>query len=165
MPVQYQVVGSCAHATVDGPHSRRRQLHFKGTLLPSDVPQVEIQHLLSVGLIAPIGVGVQVSAVPEEPENDGPSADQPSSPAEVGEPAEGDSGGDNLPADRDAEAGQKWAEAIAKAEALVAAGSKPDGRSAPLTVAAFLVLKGYDRAAVEKADKPDLLNLVNSLDQ
>lgn len=56
----YQVVGACANvsvATASG--GRARQTLFRRQLLPPEVPEQEIAHLLSVGLIEPAAVNPQ----------------------------------------------------------------------------------------------------------
>lgn len=169
--MQYQVIGQCANFSVTFPDGRRgRQLLFKGQLVPATATQAEIDHHLSIKAIVPVaGLHVAEPSVEETRTVADPSS-EPEQSAEPdgelgGEPVQGDNPQD-LDGDSDpdqADADQKWADADTKAQALVDSGSKPDGRSNPLVIAAFLVHKGYDRSAVEKADKKDLLDLVNSV--
>lgn len=177
MEGQYQVVGPCAHATVDGPHGRKRQLHFKGKLLPPDVPAHEIQHLLSVGLVKEVGVPASAPA-PAVPPAVSTTVDGPT-PAEAeagdGEPGDTDSPDgeqvddpDTPDADQEPETGQqpdtdpeveaKRVEARAK---LPADGSKPDGRAGQPVWVEYLVNQGYDYTALAKEDKKTLVELAS----
>ncbi|HEV2929905.1 MAG TPA: hypothetical protein VGW74_14525 [Propionibacteriaceae bacterium] len=167
MTTMYKVTGHAAHATVNAPTGRVRQLFFKGQLLPPDAPQIEIDHLLSVKLISPIEVGepsVTVAGQQEtQPQLQEPSVTDAGGDGSGGDEQDGTDSSTPPPDNAEADADAKWAEAVGKAQVLAAAGNKPDGRSGPLVLAAYLVEKGYDRAAVEKADKKDLLDLVNGL--
>lgn len=50
----YRVIAPAAHASVTTPSGgRAKQLHFRGALL-SGLPEAELQHLMSVGLIEPV---------------------------------------------------------------------------------------------------------------
>jgi hypothetical protein len=58
---RWRVTGHCAHASVVTAAGRSPQLFFRGAYLPPDVPEHEVRHLLSVGLITP-------EITPSEPE-------------------------------------------------------------------------------------------------
>jgi hypothetical protein len=169
---QYQVVAPIAYATTDTATGPTKLAYYRGSLLPEGTKPTQIEHLLSVQAIAPVQVGAPEPVVTGEEAGDGPvvppagDGDNGESPVSAGN-GQPDGEGNALPlADNpDADAEQKWADAVGKAEALTASGSKPDGRSNPLVIAAYLVGKGYDRAAVEKAEKKDLLDLVGSVNQ
>ena len=138
--VMYMVVGHCAHATVQTPHGRVQQLHFKGAVLPSDVPEQEIRHLLSVGLIEPIDAPSDVAPAPAGTGDGTPAAEQPQ--PEV-----------------DPEVEAKRANARAK---LPADGSPPDKRAAQAVWVEYLVTKGYDYDALAKEDKQTLISLAEN---
>ncbi|GGM53350.1 hypothetical protein GCM10007977_063700 [Dactylosporangium sucinum] len=75
-------------------------------------------------------------------------------------PGEHDPGNTNVEADTsgaDPELEQKRAAARAK---LAELGGTPDGRAPNDVLVEFLVVKGYDRAEVEKADRKELQKLV-----
>lgn len=81
---RWRVIGPCAHASVatDNGQIRARQIFFRGTVLPADVPVADLRHLWSVGLIEP---------VPEPPAPPAPEAapDQTQQPAGVEPAADG----------------------------------------------------------------------------
>lgn len=62
----FRVVGQCAHVTTMTEGGKRRVLLYRGAPLPSDVPEREVRHLLSVRLIAPVG-GAAPAPVEEDP--------------------------------------------------------------------------------------------------
>lgn len=176
MSLQYQIVGHCANFSVTFPDGRRgRQMLFKGQLVPPTATPQEIAHHLSVGLIKPLAGQAETEPPVQEPTvtstvqpaeptgGDGGSGETP--PAGDGDGGEAPEGEAEQAGQRDGDAERKWDEAVAKARALAAAGSKPDGRTGQLVLAAWLVDRGYDRAAVEKAGKSELLDLAKSLSQ
>lgn len=160
---QYQVVGECAHATVNNPlHGRIRQLLLKGAIVPADAP--ELKHLLSIGLVAkvdddetgglnadgvPAGalttqVPSGVTTTPVEVESPDPEATEPPSEADVAQ------------AKADADLAQARAAARAK---LPEDGSAPHANAGQPVWVEYLAARGYDYDELAKQDKPDLVAL------
>lgn len=181
----YRVSGHCAHATVNAPTGRVRQLFFKGQLLPPDCPPAEIKHLLSVKLIEPIQVGAPAPAESGQPAEVGSDAELTDAVTATEDGAGSEQGGDGEPGAEDgtgaagetspdeqkpdadqappvegADVEAQRAEARAKLEA---AGGKPTGRHGQHVWVEYLVTKGYDYSAVAKADKAELVELANQL--
>lgn len=136
----YQVIGECAHATVDTPHGRAKILLYKGALVPAEAP--ELEHLLSTGLVAKVsdeetgGVNADGVTVTEaEQKAQGPEADAAA----------------KLAADREA--------AQAK---LPPDGSMPDGRASQAVWVEYHVAQGGNYEELSKQDKPTLVELAKS---
>lgn len=156
---RYEVVGACASATTRAADGKlQRQLFYKGSLLPEDVPAQEIWHLLSVNLIAP----VLPAGAPEPPEVVAPSVAGGPVPSAGGEAptagADPEGTGGVPAADRDVEVARS--EARAKLEA---AGGKPTGRHGAPVWAEYLVTKGYDWNLVSKESKEELQRIAEGL--
>lgn len=134
---QYQVVGECAHVTVDSAAGRVSVLLYRPSPIPPGVPQERIDHLLSVGLIAKIGAGETIE-YPAPPTPDAP-------PAEVDEP--------------DPEVVKAREAAKAK---LPADGSAPPANAAKDVWVEHAVKQGMDRTEAEKADRADLIAALKS---
>lgn len=181
MAEQYQVVGPLAAFTVSDHEGHGQKVTFyRGSMVPQNASQAEIDHNLSVRLIAPVGS-------PEEaiPAMTGPLG------TESKRPPEGNSLADPVdrvmapaavspavateeqvqsgtaaamqqaePSSTDADAEQKRAEASAKLDEI---GGTPDGRSSDAVMVEYLVRNGYERAEVEKANRTELKNLVASV--
>lgn len=81
----YQVVGATVIVEVDTPEGRQLRHFYPPAILPDGVPAPMLEHLLSVGLIAPIG---------DEPEPGDPDG----APADPGDPT-GAAAGEGAPAD------------------------------------------------------------------
>lgn len=152
---QYQVVGHAAHATVDGPHGRIRTLLMRGALVPGDAP--EVPHLLSVGLIAPVGqaVGETAPAPTSTAVAGGTPGEGSETPAGSGQQAapDGQSPGP------DPEVEEKRAAARAK---LPTDGTAPDGRAGQAVWVEYLVTKGYDYDALKNEEKDALRDLASN---
>ena len=136
---RYQVVGECAHVTVGTPSGPMVTLLLKGALLPDAVTAERLEHLLSVNLIAPLD-GVEPIMPVSGPilnEQDGGTVD----------------GG--LP-EVDGEEAAKEQERAAARSKLPPDGSAPRGNASHDVWVEFAVLKGYDRAEVEKTDRDDI---------
>lgn len=69
MAKTYVVIGACAMAKTSTPMGPRVLTFLEGAVLPDDVEQESIDHLLDVGLIAPVGSAEAKLA--------GPSGQQP----------------------------------------------------------------------------------------
>lgn len=179
---RYKVVGHCAHATVNTSHGRVRQLHFKGVLLPEDVPDSEIRHLVSVGLVAPVEVAEPASApaasvvpVGEDGDtgdgwqdvDDGDPADDP------GERDSDSAGSDGELEDAGQDAGDEASKPDPEVEAkrqaarakLPTDGSRPHANAGQPVWVEYLVTKGYDYDTLVKADKKDLVETAGQLDR
>jgi hypothetical protein len=173
--MQYVVVGHCAQFTVRFPDGRPgRQMLFKGQPVPPTATQAEIDHHLSVGLIRAVAGQeatepplqqpvTTVDPVAEQPPAGAPEQD--AAEAEVEAPASASEAAAEPDAEPDpaGDGDTKWEAALNKARQLHEQQKAPDGRYSPLVLGAWLTLHGYDRAAVEKAEKDDLLALVNNL--
>lgn len=176
--MQYVITAHCAQFSVMFPDGRRgRQLMFKGQLVPATATPQEIQHHLSINAIRAVAGQAGSEPAPQEPVTTAdPVADpgaaqepepaEPETPAQEPEPTE--PGAEAVPEpDKAAEPADdddtKWQQALAKAQQLHKQEKAPDGRHSPLVVGAWLTLNGYDRAAVEKAERDELLALVNNL--
>lgn len=129
---QYQVVGECAHVTVDSAAGRVSVLLYRPSPIPPGVPQERIDHLLSVGLIAKIGSGETIEY---------PAPLAPDAP-----PAEVDELDPEVLKARDA--------AQAK---LPTDGSAPHANAGKDVWVEYAVAKGMDRTEADKADKADLI--------
>ncbi len=151
----YQVVGQCAHVTtaaVDG--SKRSELLYKGSIIPESATAKEIEHLLSLKLIAPIGgepfgtheVGA-VSGGDVRTGLDGKPvvSDEPG----IGQPV--DDAGSKAKAD--GELAEKRAAAKAK---LPADGSAPHGNAAQAVWVEYVVGRGQDYDTVKDVDRDEL---------
>lgn len=141
---QYQVVGECAHVTVDGPMGRTRTLLYKGAVFGPEVPEVE--HLLSTGLVrrvdnGQVSGGVDAAGVPDGT-TDTPGA-FPGPDAALG-----------LPAPVDAEREPKRAAAAAK---LPTDGSPPKHNNGEDVWVEYAVRQGMDRGEAERAGKAELM--------
>lgn len=148
---QYQVVGEAAHVTIDDPmYGRVRKFLPKHSLVPGNAP--EVPHLLSVGLIAP--VGVVEPPQPAEPVAE-PSADSQNPPV-------GESQSPTGAAGVDAEAEKARAEARSK---LPDDGSLPDGRAGHAVWVEAAVARGYAYEAAVKEDKKGLMDLLKQSTQ
>lgn len=151
MGKQYQVVGPLGQFTTMSPTGKARLYFYRGAMVPQDAPQPEIDHHLSVGLIAEVGDDPYRTPV------DGNGVDTP-----VGEPTggderssgDGDSGHqDDSKDDANSDVEAKRAAARAK---LPADGSAPAGNASHEVWVEYAVAKGYDRAEVEKSSRDDL---------
>lgn len=152
MSTQYQVVGHCAHVkTRDDAGQWATVLLPRGALLPADVPQDRIDHLLSVKLIAAVG-----EAGPELPGAAVPAVSAQPSPTVGGEPATSDEApAVSTPYDDP--------DRVAARAKLPADGSMPDGRNAQAVWVEWLVTKGYDYDALKGQEKPDLVELAKNI--
>lgn len=142
MTATYQVVGECAHATIDTPHGRAKVLLYKGALVPAEAP--ELKHLLSTGLVEQVGDdetggvnadGITVVEAERKAESENPEADAAA----------------KLAADREA----------ARAK-LPADGSMPDGRASQAVWVEYHVAQGGDYEELSRQDKPTLVELAKS---
>ena len=122
----YQVVGSMATFTVPGPTGPVRSNLYKGAWVPEGVPQAEIDHNVSVGLVAPVDDPYRTPVT-------GDGVDSPLDTDELGRSTEG--------------AGTQAKAAPKKATAK-------DGELANLRERA--VKAGMDKAEVDKASEADL---------
>ena len=176
MAEQYQVVGALAAFTVSDAEGGAQKLTFyKGNMVPQGVPQNEIEHNLSVKLIAKVGGDAEIPAM-TGPLGDGTSR-----------PPEGNALADPVPLDRaptvvspavatteQVEAGTGVAleqatgttsqssvdakRAAARAK-LPTDGSEPDGRASQAVGVEYLVARGSRYDDVKDADKTDLQKL------
>ncbi len=149
----YQVVGQCAHATtqhIDG--SKRSELLYKGSIVPDSATAKEIEHLLSLRLIAPVGDG------PFATHEVGPVAGGDVRTGLDGNPVVSPEPGVGQPAGEDkAKAERELAERRAAAQAkLPADGALPDGRAGKDVWIEFLARQGYDYDELAKQDKAEL---------
>ena len=90
--MSYQVTGPCVIVTSAGPAGGQRITLYAPAMLPPDVPQAEIEHLLSVGLIAKVGgpAPAAKSAPMVEPAVVQETPDVPAASGPVEKPAQGD---------------------------------------------------------------------------
>lgn len=156
----YQVVGHCAHVTtVDIAGGKQTQLLYKGSMVPDSATPKEIEHLLSIRAITPVG-------------------GEPFNTHEVGAVAGGDvrTGLDGNPVQSvepgvgkpvDSDEAQREAKAAAELEQkreaarakLPADGSEPDGRAGKDVWVEHLAANGYDYDELVKQDKAELQKL------
>jgi hypothetical protein len=138
MAKTYVVVGQCAHVTVDTPTGPALNLLYKGATVPDSATPQQIEHLLSVKLIA------EVNDVPaNEVTGDGSDAKNPVVPD----------------ADVDPDVLARRQAAAAK---LASDGSAPHSNAGKDVWVEYAVVKGMDRAEAEKADKADLIAALKS---
>jgi hypothetical protein len=153
----YQVVGPCAHVKTATSNGVMTVMLFKRAVLPPDVPPEQIEHLLSVKLIAPVA---GVAPVPVE---------QPTEPAAAmlaGPEPDGSDGGGSQESPADGEAGTESDIEAQRVEArakLEAAGGKPTGRHGQPVWAEHLVNLGYDYALVSGESKEELQKLAGQI--
>jgi hypothetical protein len=147
MRPKYRVVGHYATvktATMNGPTVVGL---LKGALLPPDVEQATIDHLLDVGLILPL---------PGAVEQIGPGWDAPDPGSNSKEPVTPDTTGSGAnTSDDDLE--KRRAEARAK---LPTDGSAPKRTHGQPVWVEYAVREGYDRAQVEAATRDELIELM-----
>lgn len=185
MGARYQVIAECAHVPVTD-HSGVKATHllYKGAFLPDGVDPKRLKFLVDGGFVedtssAPIAPNASVDQDPAR------GLDSVTTEALRGEPAESrdDSGSDvsgkvadavraesgvdkavEAPreASDDSEVEARRADARAK---LAELGGTPNGRSSDAVMVEFLVGQGYDRAAVESADRSELKSLVEQAKQ
>ena len=153
---KYQVVGECAHATVNNAlHGRIQELLLKGALVPEDAP--ELKHLLSVGLVAKVDDaetgGLNADGVPA-----GALTSETPVPAGVTSTPvvteEQQRNAEKAKADADLE--EKRSAARSK---LPADGGEPDGRAAQSVWVEYLVSKGSRYEDVHSVEKSELQKL------
>nr|WP_221374393.1 hypothetical protein [Actinoplanes polyasparticus] len=152
----YQVVGQCAHVTtlnVDG--GKRSELLYKGSIVPDSATAKEIEHLLSLRLIAPMGgelLGThEVGAVAGGDIRTGLDGNlvQSVEPG-VGQPLTSE----------EEKAAAELAERRAAAKAkLPANNDEPDGRASKDVWVEYLAANGYDYDELVKQDKAELQKL------
>ena len=89
--MSYQVTGACVIVTTSSPVGPQKITMYAPALLPPDVPQREIDHLLSVGLIAEVGAKAPAAApaVPADGQG-GEGGSEPPGPTPGGKPSQGD---------------------------------------------------------------------------
>lgn len=148
----YRVVGECAHVTTDlQGRGMTRVLLYKGSILPADVRESEVRHLLSIRAIARLDGGA-APAPAEEPAaagGDGGSG----APSGDGDPsADGDGPGAGDEPDSD-ETGDQHDDEPAPA----APGAKPTQNANKATWVEWAVSQGADRDEAEKSSKADLV--------
>lgn len=137
MATQYQVIGQCAHVRTVTAQGKMTLLLMKGAILPPDAPQEQIEHLLSVKLIAPIGEWADAA----------PSGG-------VSEPV-----GEGEASESARELVEKRAAARAK---LPADGSLPHHAAGQPVWVEYLAGKGYDYDALATQEKADLVELAKN---
>lgn len=142
MAATFQVVGECAHATIDTAHGRTKVLLYKGAMVPGDAP--ELGHLLSTGLVAQVGEG----------ETGGVNADGLTL-IEVEEQA-------NTPTPEDEAAAKLAAEREAARAKLPPDGSMPHANAGQPVWVEYHVVQGGDYDDLSKQDKPTLVELAKS---
>jgi hypothetical protein len=133
----FRVVGQCAHVTTMTEGGKRRVLLYRGAPLPSDVPEREVRHLLSVRLIAPVGGAAPASPVEEPP------------PVEEEPPPATEQGGGQL--------SQERIDAIAE---LPDDGSLPPPAARKAVWVEAAVRRGYEYGAASAATKAELVELL-----
>lgn len=152
----YRVVGECAHVTTDlQGRGMTRVLMYKGSVLPADVPEKELEHLLSIRAIALLDGGPAAPApAAEEPgaggeggsaPSDDPSGD--SDPGDGGEP--GSEGDDTDPGD--GETGEQAGDEPAEPS------QKPAPSANKATWVEWAVSQGADPDEAAKSSKADLV--------
>ncbi len=138
MAKTYVVVGQCAHVTVNTPTGPALNLLYQGATLPDSATKEQVEHLLSVKLIAEVG---------DVPAN------------EVTGP--GDGAKDAIVPDTDVEP-EVLARRQAAAAKLASDGSAPHQNAGKDVWVEYAVVKGMDRVEAEKADKADLIAALKS---
>ncbi len=148
---RYQVVGECAHVVVtDHSGVAAVNLLYKGAFLPDGVDEARLRHLLASNLVAKVeGEPIAPNAAVDQDPTVGIPSGAPvdNQAANVGE--SGDSSEPTLTAEQQAARMQ-----------LPSDGSAPDGRKSDAVIVEWLVIKGYDRTEVEKADRAELRKLL-----
>lgn len=185
MSGRYQVVAECAHVPVTD-HSGVTATHllYKGAFLPGTVDPERLKFLIDGGFVAEVG-DTPIAPNAAVPQSAATGLDSVSGDLLRGEPAEvpagsgsdvsgrvadavrGESGVDKATdsprqASDDSEAEARRADARAK---LAELGGVPNGRSSDAVMVEFLVGQGYDRAAVESAERAELKSLVEQARQ
>ena len=185
MAEQYQVVGALADFTVvDDEGNTQKVTFYKGSPVPQGVPQPEIEHNLSVKLIAKMGspeeaipamvgpVGTETQRAPEgnalATPVDRVMAPAPSSPQVATE--EQISAGTVVATEQaTADSQQQDATAARRAaaqEKLTALGGEaPDGRAGKDVHVEYLTSKGLSYDELVKLDKPELVEMTKQESQ
>jgi hypothetical protein len=164
---EYQVVAEMASHVEVLVVGGVKEIHtfYKGAVLPDGVPTARVEHLLSVGVIAPVGEVPLApnAAVKQDPATGANSVSterlqgQSDAEIEAGRKAQAEV---EEKSKADAEVDEKRAAAKAK---LPTDGSAPDGRASEPVMVEWLATKGYDYDELVKQDKAELKALVASV--
>lgn len=154
----YQVTGHMAGVKTMTTNGPMWITLYRGAILPADVTEDRIRHLLDVNLITEVpdgtlagvdAAGVAVAHGAAGPVPPGQDSD-----------SDGEDGDDEEP-DDEVNGDAATIQAAAKAK-LPADGSAPDGRASKAVWVEYGVSKGYDRASLEAEEKPTIVALFKS---
>lgn len=181
MAEQYQVVGALAAFTVTDPEGNGQKITFyKGNMVPQGAPQAEIDHNLSVRLIAKVGGDTEAIPAGTGPLGDGtsrpPEGNALAAPVSLQQApvavspavatAEQVDAGTQVAAEQSAAAESAGAKRAAAQEKLAAlAGEAPDGRASKDVHVEYLATKGYSYEELVKQDKAELVEMTKQAQQ
>jgi hypothetical protein len=154
---RYQVIGELATGRTATPHGLMIITFNRGAILPDDIPQDTIDHLLSVKLIAPIGEPAPATVSTSTP---GPDADlEEAAAAALNAAIDEVPAGEAQPApETDADIRERRIAARAK---LPLDGTPPKKTHGHQVWAEYAVRRGVDRTQAESATKDELIELVD----
>lgn len=149
----YQVTGPCGYFSVPTPQGVMKMQLLRGAIVPDGVPQQQIEHHLSVGLIERVGDDPYQTPV----DGNGNSAADVATPLRIelngGPVATPDAPAESKTDQPDPDVESRRAAARAK---LAEAGGKPKGTHGKDVWVEYAVTQGLDRAEAEKVSVAEL---------
>ncbi len=180
MAEQYQVVGALADFTVSDDEGNAQKITFyKGSVVPPGVPQNELDHNLSVRLIAPMGSPEEAVPAMTGPLGDGQTrapegnalaepVPVQSAPVAVSPMVATDEQvqAGTVVATEQSTGGTSDAERQAAQQKLAALnGEAPDGRHSKAVHVEYLVTQGYSYDEVSKLDSAAVKDMTKQVSQ